>query len=196
MVSDILSSLILAVIQGATEWFPVSSSGHLVLFEKILGVEESLVFDVALHFGTLMAVFVYFGKDITNIVKDFFSAKWHTPEGRMALFLIVGSIPAAIVGYSLRNIFDTTFRSLGVVAFGFGITGLFLLIISTTSFSRRKSSRNSKDHGKLSYWKAFVVGISQAFAIVPGISRSGPFCRKKIFNNVCDILTKVNKNSH
>ena len=72
MVSEFFAALILAVIQGITEWFPVSSSGHLVLFEEILNYSGGLMFEVALHFGTLMAVFVYFGKEITDIFRHFF----------------------------------------------------------------------------------------------------------------------------
>ena len=70
MVSETIASLILAIVQGITEWFPISSSGHLVLFQHFLGYNVDLLFDVALHFGTLMAVFVYFGNDIVDILRD------------------------------------------------------------------------------------------------------------------------------
>jgi undecaprenyl-diphosphatase len=167
MVSELMSSLILAFIQGITEWFPVSSSGHLVLFENILGHEGGLLFEVALHFGTLMAVFVYFGKDITDIIRDFFSGKWKTEHGKMAWLLIVASIPAAIVGFLVKDLFDSVLSGLGVVALGFGITGLFLFITSL------KFDIKINDIKKIGYGKAFLVGIAQALAIVPGISRSG-----------------------
>ena len=161
-VSNLVSALILAVIQGFTEWLPVSSSGHLVIFEGILGYKGGLEFDVALHFGTLMAVFVYFGKEITDIFKDFVSGKLKTDNGKLALFLIVASIPAGIVGFLLRN-FYSTFSDLRVIALGFGITGLLLLI----------ASLEFKKEDNLSYWKSFLIGIAQAIAIIPGISRSG-----------------------
>jgi len=177
MVSDFLSALILAVIQGVTEWFPVSSSGHIVLFEGILGYQGGLQFNVAVHFGTLMAVFVYFGKEITDIFRDFLSARWNTEEGRLAWLIIVASVPAGILGFLARDFFESTFSDLRVVVFGFGITGLFLLIssIDTTSF-RKRSSMSQEKHMSLKemgYGKAFLVGIAQALAIVPGISRSG-----------------------
>lgn len=165
MVDDLLAALILAIVQGATEWFPVSSSGHIVLFEHILGFEGGLLFNVALHFGTLMAVFVYFGKDITDILRDFFSFRWKTGNGKLAWLLIVASIPAAILGFLLKDIFEAI-SSLGIVAFGFGITGLFLMI---ASMDFRKNERLNN----LGYGKAFLIGIAQALAIVPGISRSG-----------------------
>jgi len=163
MVSEFISALILAVIQGITEWFPVSSSGHLVLFERILDYSGGLMFEVALHFGTLMAVFVYFGKEITDIFRDFFSGKWKTENGRLGVLLIIASVPAGVIGFLVKDVFDS-FSSLGIVAFGFGITGLFLFIAS--------SGFETKDK-KLSSPKAFLIGCAQALAIVPGISRSG-----------------------
>ena len=163
--NEFLSAIILAIIQGVSEWFPISSSGHLVLFHNIFNYESSLMFDVALHFGTLMAVFVYFGKDIMDIVEALLKGKFKSPEGEMGILIIVASIPAAIVGILFRRLFEAAFSSLAVVAMGFGITGLFLLI-STIDFHKREKS-------ELSYKDALWVGIAQAFAILPGISRSG-----------------------
>jgi undecaprenyl-diphosphatase len=175
MVSELVVSIILAIIQGITEWVPVSSSGHLVLFERIFGFNRGLEFDVALHFGTLMAVFVYFGKEICDIIKDFFSGKRETENGKMALYLIVASIPAAIVGYFAKDFFDSVLTDLRIVAFGFGITGVLLLISSldtTTSF-RKRSSRSQENYSSLGYKNALLIGIAQVLSIIPGISRSG-----------------------
>jgi len=169
-VSDLVSALILAVVQGITEWVPVSSSGHLILFENLLNYSGGLAFNVALHFGTLMAVFVYFGKDITDIIRDVFTGKWNTEHGKMGLLLIVASIPAAIVGFLVKDFFGSVLSSLGVVALGFGITGLFLLI---TSLSFDSNNNKISEVRKLGYGKAFLIGIAQALSIVPGISRSG-----------------------
>jgi len=135
----------------------------LVLFERVLDYSGGLMFEVALHFGTLMAVFVYFGKEITDIFRDLFSGKWKTENGKLGVLLIVASIPAAIVGFLVKDVFDS-FSGLGIVAFGFGITGLFLFIAS--------SGFETKDK-KLNSPKAFLIGCAQALAIVPGISRSG-----------------------
>src|SRR3989338_3294589 len=121
--NELLVSLFLAVIQGVTEWLPISSSGHLVLFEKIFDYKQGgLAFEVALHFGTLMAVFVYFGKDIVDILQDFLSGKWNTENGKLGILLIVASIPAAIVGFFALGIFDTILSDLRVVALGFAVT--------------------------------------------------------------------------
>ncbi len=164
MTSDVLSALILAVIQGFTEWLPISSSGHLILFEKILGFNTSLPFDVALHFGTLMAVFVYFGKEIVDILEDLFRLKFDSTNGKMGIFLIFASIPAAILGYFTLGFFEAVFSNLTVIAWGFALTGMFLLISSVP----RKLEEN-----RLNFKKSFLIGVAQALAIIPGISRSG-----------------------
>ena len=162
--NEIISAVILAVIQGITEWVPVSSSGHLVLFEAILGYDGGLTFDVALHFGTLMAVFVYFGKDIVDIIEDLLKGKFKSENGRLGLLLIVASIPVFFVGYFARDYFDAVLTNLGLLALGFGLSGLFLFIASVPG--------NVKIE-KLGWKGAFFIGVAQAMAIIPGISRSG-----------------------
>ncbi len=162
--SDLISALILAVVQGIAEWLPISSSGHLVLFQQILNYPGSVMFDVALHFGTLMAVFVYFGKDIVDILEDLLKRKFHTQNAKLGYLLAVGTIPAAIVGFLFKNAIEKAFESLILVALGFGITGLFLFIASL-------DLRKKKD--RISYKDSFLIGIGQAVAIMPGISRSG-----------------------
>jgi undecaprenyl-diphosphatase len=161
--NEFIASIILAIVQGLTEWLPVSSSGHLVLFQKLLGVNVDLTFDVALHFGTLMAVFVYFGAEIMDILKDLISGKFKTENGKLGLFIILATIPAALAGYFFKELFEQAFSSLWVVAFGFAITGVFLLIVS---FAKVKAS-------KLNGKKALTVGLAQVFSILPGVSRSG-----------------------
>ena len=108
MISEFVKSLILAIIQGATEWLPISSSGHLVLFEKILGFKGGgIEFDVALHFGTLMAVFVYFGKDIVDIIENLLKGKWKSEKGKLGLMVLVATIPSAVIGLLFRKIFES-----------------------------------------------------------------------------------------
>ena len=165
--SDLISALIIAVVQGLTEWLPVSSSGHLVLFSSILKYNSSLMFDVALHFGTLMAVFVYFGKDIMDIIEDFLKLRTKTANFRLGLLLIVATIPAAIIGYAFRDFFEIAFGSLGLVALGFAITSLILLIASL-DFSKLMKKKE-----ELGFLGALSIGFFQALAIFPGISRSG-----------------------
>ena len=164
--SEFVKAMILAIVQGLTEWLPVSSSGHLVLFEKLLNYPGTLMFDVALHFGTLMAVFVYFGGDIVDIAREFISGKWKSENGKLAWMLIIGSIPAAVIGFAFKKYFEIAFTSLVIVAFGFAITGVVLLIASLDF----KGKRNI---GNFGFKNAFLVGCAQAIAIFPGISRSG-----------------------
>lgn len=166
--SDFISALIIAVVQGLTEWLPVSSSGHLVLFGKILDYSSAgMMFDVALHFGTLMAVFVYFGKDIIDIVEDLLKWRTRSPNFKLGILLVVASIPAGIVGILFEKYFEAAFGSLGVAAMGFAVTGIFLIIASLDFGSLRQKTEG------LGYGKALLIGCAQAVAIIPGVSRSG-----------------------
>lgn len=163
----LIQSLILAVIQGISEWLPISSSGHLVVASKLLGIQSSVAFDAALHFGTLMAVFVYFGKDIMNIIEDVLKWRKQSQNFKMGLLILVSAIPAVTIGYVFEKYFEVAFSSVGLVALGFGISGIWLLIGSLNLRIRKKEG------DKMGYWDSFLIGISQAAAIFPGISRSG-----------------------
>lgn len=168
--NEFVSALILAIVQGFTEWLPVSSSGHLVLFHKLLGYEQNLAFDVTVHFGTLMAVFVYFGKDIVDIVEDFLKLKTKSVNFKLGLLIIAATIPAALIGYVFESYFVSAFSSIGIVAIGFLITSV-LLTISSLDYFRIKNKGLKKE--ELSWLGALFVGCAQALAIFPGISRSG-----------------------
>ncbi len=154
----------MAVIQGITEWLPVSSSGHLILAETLLNYRSDLTFNVALHFGTLMSVFVYFGKDITNILQDFLELKFNTQNAKLGLLIIIATIPAAIIGFLFKNIFESIFSNLTIIALGLGITGL-LLIITSLNIKIIRSHINTKN--------SIIIGLVQVLSIFPGISRSG-----------------------
>ena len=139
---EIWKAIVIAIVQGFTEWFPVSSKGHLILVERILGFSGGLDFDVVLHLGTLMAVFVYFGKDIVDITKALATGKFRSDEGKLGIY------------------------DLFVLAIGFAVTGV-LLLISSFNYSSKKSLSN------FGSGRAFLVGMAQVFALFPGISRSG-----------------------
>jgi len=162
---NIISALILAIVQGLSEWLPISSSGHLVLFQEILNYSPGLEFDVALHFGTLMAVFVYFGREIMDIIEAILKGKWKSDEARMGFLIILATIPAAVLGILFKKLFESAFSSLSVVAFGFAITSMILMIASLDFGENRKKMPSWMD----SIW----IGFAQALAILPGISRSG-----------------------
>ncbi len=161
--NDLFASLIIAIVQGLTEWLPVSSSGHIILFEKLLGYEGGLLFNVALHFGTLMAVFVYFGKDITDIIQDFFKGDFKSENSKLGIYLIIATIPVGIIGFIFRDLFESSFESLLLTGLGFGVTGLLLFIASI----------DFKGRSDLKLRNSIIIGLSQIMALFPGISRSG-----------------------
>lgn len=162
--NDIFSMVILAIVQGIAEWVPISSSAHLMLVSKVLGYNNSLVFDIALHFGTLMAVFIYFGKDIVDIARDLLKLDFKSQNGRLGLMLIIATIPAAIAGYFLQSVVENTSGNLWFMSLGFGITSLILFIGSMTK-DKKKELPGFKG--------AFLIGMAQILSLFRGISRSG-----------------------
>ena len=159
---NIIQALILGIIQGITEFLPVSSSGHLALIQNLIG-EVNVSFDVILHMATLLAVLVYFSKDIWNLIKGFFSFSWKDERFRTCIYIIIASIPIALIGYGFRYFIYSLFNNLYVVSLGFFISGMFLF---TASFV-------SKRNKKFNLRNTFVIGLAQVLALVPGISRSG-----------------------
>jgi undecaprenyl-diphosphatase len=168
---DILQAIILGLLQGATEFIPVSSSGHLVLVPWLLGWDSpSLVFDTVVHWGTLLAVLAYFWRDwwrlITAWLRGLFRWQWRDPDARLMWLLIVGSIPAAVIGYLLESFFESLFGKPAWVS-------VFLLVTAgLLAFSERLGQRIRQIHD-LRWSDALVIGLGQAAAIAPGISRSG-----------------------
>ena len=164
MINDLVAAMILAVVQGITEWFPISSSGHLILVSYLLGVENTLSFDLALHFGTLMAVFVYFGKEITDIMRDMLMLRFKSENGKMGILLIIATIPAGLVGFLAKDFFEQSVNNLVLLTFGLGITGVLLIISSLPSNVKSK---------EITPKIAFLIGLAQIGALFRGISRSG-----------------------
>ncbi len=153
---------ILAVIQGLTEWLPVSSSGHLVITQKLLGLNPPLIFDVMLHVGTLIVVLTVFRKDILDVIKALVKRDFETQEGKLAWLIAVGSIPTAIIGFVFHDIFESLFSNLPAV-------GLALLITGCVLFFSEKRTGNKK----MNTLDSLMIGLAQGIAIIPGISRSG-----------------------
>ena len=158
---EILQAIFLGIVQGLTEFIPVSSSGHLILAEKLFGLETGgLLFDVMLHSGTLLALMVYFRKDITKIIKDFFNG--HKKVGWQ---IIIATVPAVIAGVLLQGLAENQFRSIGIVIFNLVFIGFVMLLAD------KRPQR--KDVDMMSNKQAFNIGIAQSLALVPGVSRSG-----------------------
>ena len=164
---DVLDAVILGIIQGLTEFLPVSSSGHLELGKAILGdtsvPEESLLFTVVLHFATALSTIVVFRKDIIEIIGGLLSFKWNE-ETQFSLKIIVSMIPAVLVGLLFEEQLEALFG--GNILF----VGFMLLITALLLWLADKAKNTGK---KVSYSNAFVIGVSQAIAMLPGISRSG-----------------------
>ena len=164
---DYLDSLILGIIQGLTEFLPVSSSGHLELGKSILGdnslPKESMIFTVVLHFATALSTIVVFRKDIIEIIKELLKFEWNS-NTQFIFKIIISMLPAALIGVffetELESLFSNNIVLVGAMLI---ITGLLLLLAD-------RAQNTSKN---VSFKNAFTVGVAQAVAILPGISRSG-----------------------
>ena len=158
----LIEALFLAVVQGLTEWMPVSSSGHLVITQTVLGLNPPLIFDVMLHVGTLIVVLTVFRKDIADIIKAVIKRDFETEEGKLALFIVVGSVPIAIIGFVFYDFFKSLFSNLLAVGVAIIITG------SVIFFSEKRIGNR-----KMGIIDSLLIGLAQGVAIIPGISRSG-----------------------
>ncbi|MGN1220653.1 MAG: undecaprenyl-diphosphate phosphatase [Candidatus Cryptobacteroides sp.] len=169
-------AIILGLIQGLTEFLPVSSSGHLVIGRELLGIEasEDLVFEVLVHAATVLSTIVVFRKQIWSLLKGFFKFKYND-ETDYLLKIAVSMIPVFIVGVFFKDYVEGLFGSLTAVGCALIVTALLLAFSDLASKPGKapflpagKEYRNG-----ISYWQAFVVGLGQAIAVAPGLSRSG-----------------------
>ncbi len=186
---DIIQAIILGIVQGLTEFLPVSSSAHLVFMTDILGLPQNVAFDTILHFGTLVAVVGYFWRDLIQIIisfisslLDIFKGKFRegleeTPFKKLSWLIIVGTIPAGIMGILLEKQFEVLFNSVLYVGFFLIITGLLL-------WGAERVKPGDKDVKDVSFKNALVIGIAQGIAIAPGISRSGATISAGLFSGL------------
>lgn len=184
-------AIVLGAIQGLTEFLPVSSSGHLVLFQNLFGLKEpELLFDICLHVGTLVAVLVVFYRDILDILTaliripgrmktagGFWRLCQVDPAVRMALLIVVGSIPTAIIGLLFKKITDQLFGSTAIV-------GIMLLVTGTLLWLTRRIRSSGRPIARTTTKDALIIGIVQGLAILPGISRSGSTISTALFLGV------------
>ena len=165
-----LQVVVLAIVQGLTEFLPISSSGHLVLVPSAAGwTDQGLAFDVAVHFGSLLAVCLFFRKDIFALLRgtgQLLTLSNETPESRIALALGVGTIPAAIAGLALAGWIEANLRSPAVIVFT--LSGYAIIMVLADRFGRRDRSV-----ANVTLRDSLVIGCAQALALVPGTSRSG-----------------------
>ncbi len=169
---SILQSIVLGIIQGIAEFFPISSSGHLVVIPFFFGWDyPPLYFTVTVHFATLLAVITVFYRDIYRIIKavilGIFKKKWRrTHDFKTGIFIIVATIPGALAGYFLDDLFEGFFSNPLAVAG-------FLLLTAFILWGSEKMGTRTAQKKEFSFLTALIVGLGQALAIFPGISRSG-----------------------
>ena len=178
---NILEAIVLGIIQGLTEFLPISSTGHLTVAGKLMHLissshpEEWTAFIAVIQLGTLLAVLIYFRKDLIDIVREFL--KYNVKErvkysqqsfnSKMGWLIIIGSIPVGVIGLSLKKIIEGTLtKDLYVIA-------VSLIVLAVILAIAEKTAKFKKDMKKITMWDAFWVGVAQCLALIPGSSRSG-----------------------
>ncbi|MCD6109349.1 undecaprenyl-diphosphatase UppP [bacterium] len=181
-----LEALILGILQGITEFLPISSSGHLVIGESLLGlnVEALKSFDVVVHLGTFSAIIIYFWKDVVGLFKGLFAyfgfmkKNTHNKEYQsLIVYIIIGTIPAVLVGLFLEEPIDFLFRNTLYVGFWMIIVGEVFLLAEIVF-------KKFKKEGEMNWKKALIIGIAQSVALIPGVSRSGSTIATGLFQGI------------
>ena len=171
----ILQAIILGIIQGITEFLPISSSAHLVLTPYFLGwefpPEQVMPFDVLVQAGTLVAVIVYFWHDLWAVVRGWLAALWQrkpfaTPEARLGWYLILATIPASLVGVLIKDQVEAAFHSPRA-------TGFFLIVTALILVAAERLSKRNRTFSNINWLDALIIGLFQVISLFPGISRSG-----------------------
>ncbi|HJC53002.1 MAG TPA: undecaprenyl-diphosphate phosphatase [Candidatus Alistipes merdavium] len=165
---DTLQAILLGIVQGITEFLPVSSSGHLQIAKELLGVElkENLTFDVALHAGTVLSTIVVLWSEIQRLLRGLFSRRFNE-EQAYVLKLLLSMIPIGIVGFLLKDQLNAMLESPGILAI---VGAMLLLTAALLAFAYYAKPRQKET---ISYRDAFIIGLAQACAAMPGLSRSG-----------------------
>lgn len=170
---NLLNVIILGILQGIAEFLPISSSAHLIIARDIfkIGVDMAsnveLTFDLALHFGTLLAIIIYFWTDLWNILIKGITKGTKDKDGKLFWYLIIATLPAGLVGVLFEDVFDTFFRKqLWLIAIALIVMGIIIYVVD-------KKSKEKKDMKEMKWYDALIVGVSQVFALIPGFSRSG-----------------------
>ncbi len=163
---SIFEALVYGIVQGLGEFLPISSTAHLTIVPKVFGWNDpGLAFDVALHIGTLFAVIMFFWKDWIKLIKDGFT-NVRSASGKLFWFLAIACIPGGIAGVLFEDKVATSFRSIWAI-------GVALIVMGIVLYAADKLGKSVTSLEKISFGKSIIIGISQAVAIVPGVSRSG-----------------------
>lgn len=170
--NDIISTVVLAFIQGIAEFLPISSSAHLIIFRDVFGIgsmtaSTALCFDIALHLGTLLAILVFFFSDFWKMITSGLTKGTKEKDGRLFWQLVVATIPAAIVGVLFEDVIEDMIRTNYVlIAFALIFMGIVIYVVD-------KKSKEEKTVKEINFKEAFLIGCVQVFALIPGFSRSG-----------------------
>lgn len=177
----ISQAVILGLVQGVTEFLPISSSGHLIFIPKLFGwADQGLSFDAFIHLATLAAVLIYFRSSIAKIIRGFFSQEVrHQAERRLGWFIILATIPSLIVGYLAKDWIEHQFRGPALIAANLIVWGVVLWIAD-----RYGRSHSQKTLADLSTSNVLGIGVAQVLALVPGTSRSGITISAGLFSNL------------
>ena len=169
---DFLKAVVLGVIQGLTEFLPISSSAHLRIFPELFGWgDPGAAFTAVIQIGTELAVLIYFRKDIRRIGRAWLRAVWDPawrghPDARMGWFVIIGSLPIVVLGIALKDVIESDFRSLWII-------GTTLIVLGVVLGIADRVGRNERTMESMSWQHAVLMGLAQAMALIPGVSRSG-----------------------
>ncbi len=160
---QIIKTIILGIVQGLTEWLPISSTGHLRIFETLLDLRVPILFDVVLHVGTLIVILTFFRQRISRILSSLANLDFETEHGRFVPLVIVGTIPTILIGGIFGGMIEDMFQNFLHIGLAFMFCGI---VLYTTRFGKEKTSG-------IGYSTAVIMGIAQGIAIIPGVSRSG-----------------------
>ena len=182
---SIWAALILGIVEGVTEFLPISSTGHLTIVEKLLGLQIDdqgvTAFTAIIQVGAIVAVIVYFWRDIVRLIAAWFRGLAHRdrrgPDYRLAWFVIIGSIPIGIVGFALKDVVSGPLRNLWVVVAA-------LVLWSIVMWVAERVATKQRNEEKMNVGDAIVIGLMQCFALIPGVSRSGATISAGLFRGL------------
>ena len=163
MDTQLIRAVILGIIQGLTEWLPISSTGHLKIAEKALGLTVPVLFDVVLHLGTLAVVIAFFRRDVQKILSALKILDFRSDYGKFIPLIVVGTIPTMIIGLAFHLFLENVIQEISFIAVAFIACGVMLFFA--------KVGREKVD--EISFSEAFLIGVAQGVAVIPGLSRSG-----------------------
>ena len=181
-----LSIIILGIVQGIAEFLPISSSAHLIIFRDLFGIGKDLFanssmalsFDIALHFGTLLAIAIYFFKDFWNMVIKGITKGPKDKEGKLFWYVVVATIPAALAGVLFEDVIEEAIRG------NFIVIGIALIVMGIIIYLVDKTFKAKKQVKDMTIIDAIIIGCSQVFALIPGFSRSGTTIAAARYRNI------------